>query len=51
MSKPENLVKFTLKMSIQLLKLYLKLDINRCKNDKHTPKNGDFDRKDDESML
>ena len=38
-------------MTIQLLKLYLELVINRCKNDEHTPKNGDFDRKDDESML
>ena len=40
-----------LKMTVQLLKLYLELAINRCKNDEHTPKNGNFNRKNDESLL
>ena len=38
-------------MTIQLLKPYLELTIYRCKNDEHTPKNGDFNRKNDESIL
>ena len=35
----------------QLLKLYLELTIYRCKNDEHTPKNGNFNRKNDEIIL
>ena len=38
-------------MTIQLLKLYLELVIYRCKNDEHTPKNSDFNRKNGESIL
>ena len=30
---------------------YLELTIYRCKNDEHTPKNGDFYRKNDENIL
>ena len=40
-----------LKMTIQLLKQYLELVIYRCKNDEHTPKKGDFNQKNDESIL
>ena len=32
-------------MAIQLLKPYPELAIYRCKNDEHTPKNGDFNQK------
>ena len=32
-------------MAIQLLKLYLELNIYRCRNDENTPKNGEFYRK------
>ena len=34
----KNLWKTNLKMTIQLLKLYLELTIYWCKNDEHTPK-------------
>ena len=40
--RSKNLWKTNLKMTIQLLKLYLELTIYRCKNDEHTPKDGDF---------
>ena len=35
-------MKIHLKMTIQLLKVYLELVIYRCNNDEHKPKNGDF---------
>ena len=38
----KNVRKTNLKMTIQLLKLYLELTIYRCKNDEHTPKNDGF---------
>ena len=38
-------------MTIQLLKLYLELTIYQHKNDKYTPKNGDFNRKNDVNIL
>ena len=33
---------FTLKMAIELLKLYLELTVYRCKNDEYIPKKCDF---------
>ena len=38
-------------MMIQLLKLYLELTIYLHENDEHIPKNGDFNRKNDENIL
>ena len=46
-----NVKKSNLKMTIQLLKLYLKLAIYRCKNVGNTTKNGDFNRKNNEDIL
>ena len=43
--------KCTLKMATQSIKLYHKLTIYRCKNDKNTPRNGGFYQKNDESVL
>ena len=40
-----------LTMTIQLLKLYLKLAIYRCKNYESTSKNGDFNRKNDKKAY
>ena len=47
----KNLWKANLKITIQLLKLYLELAIYRCVNNEHTPKNGNKNRKNDESIL
>ena len=40
-----------LKFTIQLLKLYHEFTIYQRKNDEHTPKNGDFNKKNDENIL
>ena len=37
--------------TFQLLKPYLELTIYRCKNNEHTPKYGNFNRKNDGSIL